>query len=309
MELELRVLRYFVAVAEDLHFGRAASRLHISQPALSVQIQKLERVLGVELLTRTSRHVELTDAGLAVLDEARRTLAAADRTMAVARSAAYGKSGRLTVGFIANAAAELTPVILHEFGQRFPHVDVHMRQFAFTDPLAGLADGDVDVAFVRTPLKGDQAVESVPLLNEERVLILSDRHPLAQLPAVTVEMVLDQSFVARRAPQDWRDFWLGVDHRDGHAVRVGAEVSTVDECLEAVLTGRGIAFTQASSQRYYARPGLAFVPVAGLSGSTVAIAWRRDSATPLVSAFISAAQTVSQSHRAPAWPVPAQQRR
>ncbi|MFD4977297.1 LysR family transcriptional regulator [Streptomyces sp. NPDC058424] len=305
MELDLRLLRYFTAVADDLHFGRAARHLHISQPALSVQIRKLEHMCGVELFRRTSRHVELTAAGEAVLVEARKTLAAADRTIAVARSAARGKASRLTVGFVANAAAELTPAILEEFGRRHPHVDVQMRQFAFPDPLAGLGDGDVDVAFVRPPLRSDPAIKSAPLLDEERVLILSERHPLAQYPAVTVEMVLDEPFVARRAPDEWRDFWLGVEHRDGHAVRIGAEVSTVDECLEAVLTGRGIAFTQSSSQRYYARPGLAFVPVSGLSGSTVAIAWRQDDSTPLVHEFVSAAHSVRRSHDGVPAPLPA----
>jgi DNA-binding transcriptional LysR family regulator len=115
--------------------------------------------------------------------------------------------------------------------------------------------------------------------------------------------VLGEPFVARRAPQEWRDFWLGVDHRDGHEARIGAEVSTVDECLEAVLTGRGIAFTQSSSQRYYARPGLAFVPVAGLSGSTVAVAWRRDASSAVVDAFVSTARTVSRLRHVPAPPV------
>ncbi|PZG90206.1 hypothetical protein C1I97_30670 [Streptomyces sp. NTH33] len=144
MELGLRLLRYFTAVAEDLHFGRAAQHLHISQPALSVQIRKLEHIFGVELSRRTSRHVELTAAGEAVLVETRKTLAAADRTIAVARSAARGKASHLMVGFVAHAAAELTPAILEEFGRRHPHVDVRIRQFTFPDPLAGL--GDVDVA-------------------------------------------------------------------------------------------------------------------------------------------------------------------
>ncbi|GAA3748035.1 LysR family transcriptional regulator [Streptomyces tremellae] len=291
MELELRSLRYFVAVAEDLHFGRAADKLHISQPALSVQIRKLERLLGVDVFLRDSRHVELTSAGEAVLEEARRTLAAADHTVAVARNIARG-SGRLDIGFVANAAAELTPAVVEEFSRRHPHVDVRMRQYAFADPLAGLASGDVDAAFVRPPLRPDAHVDCLPLLHEERVLILSERHPLAQRPAVSVEMVLDEAFVARRAPQEWRDFWLGVDHRYGHPVRVGAEVSTVDECLEAVLTGRGIAFTQSSSQRYYARPGLAFVPVDDLSGSTVVLAWRRDTAAPLVNDLVASARGV-----------------
>jgi DNA-binding transcriptional LysR family regulator len=136
MELDLRLLRYFTAVAEDLRFGRATRHLYISQPALRVRIRKLEHIFGVELFRRTSRHVELTAAGEAVIVEARKTSAAADRTIAVARSAARGRASRLAMGFVANAAAELTPAALEELGRRHPHVGVRMRQFAFSDPLA-----------------------------------------------------------------------------------------------------------------------------------------------------------------------------
>lgn len=257
---------------------------------------------------RTSRHAKLTAAGEALLVEARKTPAAADRTIAVALSAARGKASRLTVGFVANAAAELTPAILEEFGRWHPHVDVQMRQFPFSDPLAGLGTKTSTCVRPSSAAVGPGHQER-PLLDKERVLILSERHPPAQYPAVTVEMVLDEPFVARRAPDEWRDFWLGVDHRDGHAVRIGAEVSTVDECLEAVLTVRGIAFTQSSSQRFYARPGLAFVPVSGLSGSTVAIVWRQDDSTPLVHEFVSAAHSVRRSHGGVLAPLPARQGR
>ncbi|MGX4695345.1 LysR family transcriptional regulator [Streptomyces sp. JNUCC 63] len=135
MELDRRLLKYFTAVAEDLHFGQAARHLHISQPALSVQIRKLEHIFGAEPFRRTSRHVELTAAGEAVLIEARKTPAAADRTIAAARSAARGKASHLTVGFVANAATELTPAILEEFGRRHPHVDVRIRGVASRGPL------------------------------------------------------------------------------------------------------------------------------------------------------------------------------
>src|SRR6476620_10911885 len=131
-QLDLRLLSYFVAVADELHFGRAAARLHIAQPSLSVQIRKLEHTLGAVLLLRSSRHVELTAAGQVLLEESRRMLADAERIVALTRDAAHGSSARkLVVGFQANAAAELTPQILGAFQAQFPGVQVQMQSFDF----------------------------------------------------------------------------------------------------------------------------------------------------------------------------------
>jgi DNA-binding transcriptional LysR family regulator len=286
-DIDLRLLRYFVAVAEELHFGHAARRLHLSQPALSTQVHKLERLVGARLLERTSRRVQLTPAGAVLLDEARRILISTDRALQATRDAATGARGRFVVGFVANAAAELTPAILETFAALHPGVQVELRQFGFADPSCGLADGSVDAAFVRPPLARWNWLESETLFTEPRVLVVADRFPVAARTEVVTEMLADEPFVARRAPGYWRDFWLAVEQRGGTPVRVGAEAATVDECFEAILGGRGMAFTQASSRRYYARPGLAFIPVTDIPPASVAVAWRRDACGPIVSDFIS----------------------
>jgi DNA-binding transcriptional LysR family regulator len=288
-EVDLRLLRSFVAVAEELHFGRAAARLHVSQPALSVQVRKLEHLVGVELLRRTSRHVELTPAGEVFLGEARRLLATAERAFAATREAARGSRGRLVVGFVGNGAAELTPRILSDFGAAHRHTEVEMRQFDFADPYAGLAEGSADAAFVRPPLQPREWLAMETLFVEPRVLVASERFGMAQAGSVRVEQLVDAPFVARRAPRYWRDFWLAADQREGQPVRVGAEAATVDECFGAILADRGVAFTQLSSQRFYARPGIAFVPVEGIPPTSVAIAWRRDAESPLVLDFVATA--------------------
>ncbi|WP_081686044.1 LysR family transcriptional regulator [Candidatus Solirubrobacter pratensis] len=288
-DIDLRLLRYFVAVAEELHFGHAAMRLHLSQPALSTQIHKLEQLVGAQLLERTSRHVELTPAGAVLLEEARRVLVSAERALQATREAARGERGRFLVGFVANAAAELTPSILEAFETLHPQVHVEMRQFGFADPSCGLADGKVDVAFVRPPLPASEWLASEPLFIEPRVLVVADRFPVAARSEVVTEMLVDEPFVARRAPGYWRDYWLAVDQRDGHPVNVGAEATTVDECFEAIMRGQGMAFTQASSRRFYARPGLAFVPVADIPPASVSVAWRRDACTPFVAEFVAIA--------------------
>jgi DNA-binding transcriptional LysR family regulator len=291
--LDLRVMRYFVAVAEELHFGRAAARLHIAQPSLSVQIRKLEHSLGTALLLRTSRHVELTAAGAVLLDEARRLLAGAERAAERTREAGRGTRGGLIVGFQANAAAELTPKILASFQARYPHVQVEMRAHDFRDPYVGLGNGEVDVAFVRPPLLMQDWLALETLFTESRMLVVSRDSSVAAHAEVTVEQLVDEPFVARRAPEHWRDFWLATDSRDGHPVRLGAEVGGVDECFEAILAGRGMAFTQASTRRFYDRPGLAFIPVPGLRGSALSIAWRRDMNSALVRDFVRTARELA----------------
>jgi len=296
---ELRVLRYFVAVAEELHFGRAAARLRIAQPSLSVQIRKLEHSLGAQLLVRTSRHVELTPAGEVLLAEAKKLLVSAERLAAATREAANGMRGTLVVGFQANAAAELTPKILSAFQARFPRIQVEMRSHDFADPYVGLSTGSVDVAFVRPPVLLQDWLALETLFVEPRVLVVSSDHPIAERPRISVADVVNEPFVARRAPEHWRDFWLATDVRDAHPVRLGAEVATVDECFEAILSRRGMAFTQASTQRFYDRPGLAFIPVTDVPPSPLAIAWRKDMETPPVRDFVETARMLAMCEPVP----------
>lgn len=296
---ELRVLRYFVAVAEELHFGRAATRLHIAQPSLSVQIRNLEHSIGTPLLVRSSRSVALTGAGEVLLEESQRLLAAAERMVSLTQEAGQRKRGTLTVGFQANAAAELTPKILASFKRRHPGVQVRMRSHGFADPTAGLADGSSDVAFVRPPLAGHGWLGIEDLFTEPRVLVVPATSPLAGLKNVSVEQVTGEPFVARRAPGEWRDFWLATAERGGTPVRLGAEVTTVDECFEAILGERGVAFTQASTRRFYARPGLSFLPVTDVAPSTLSIAWRTDVSNELTRYFVETARTLASRETVP----------
>lgn len=290
----MRVLRYFVAVAEELHFGRAAARLHVSQPSLSVQIRKLEHLIGARLLERDSRHVELTPAGVVLLKEATRLLASAERLQQVMREAARSNvDGSLVVGFQANAAAELTPQILTAFQRRFPRIQVEMRAYDFADPYAGLGSGASQVAFVRPPILVQDWLSIETLFVEPRVLVVSSASRLADREHVSVEDIINEPFVGRRAPEYWRNYWLAVDSRGPNDVRLGAEVGSVDECFEAILAGRGVAFTQASTQRYYQRPGLAFVPVKDIPPSPLAIAWRNDIDAAPVQQFVNTARRLA----------------
>jgi len=177
-----------------------------------------------------------------------------------------------------------------------------MRSHDFTDPYVGLGDGSVDVAFVRPPILVQDWLGLEMLFVESRLLVVSSSSPLAGEKQMSVEQVLDQPFVARRAPETWRNFWLATDARGGEPVRLGAEVATVDECFEAILSERGVAFSQASTQRYYGRPGLSFIPVPDIPPTVLAIAWRTDVDSPVARDFVTTARAVASLTQIPdAW--------
>ncbi|GGL60585.1 LysR family transcriptional regulator [Streptomyces fumigatiscleroticus] len=290
MDVDLRVLRSFVAVAEELHFTRAAQRLHITQPALSKQIEQLERHLRLPLLRRSSRAVTLTAAGAALLPGARRLLADWEELLGMAQEVATTEARTLRVGFIANGASELTPRILTAFAGIRPDWRVTMTQALWTDPTAGLAAGDVDVALLRPPLpQSGPRISTRVLLTEERWVALPADHPLACQQVVRFEQLLDEPFIALPAEAGvWRDFWLALDHRDGHPVVIGAEVKTTDEWMEAIANNFGVCFTGASTARFYPRPGVVCRPVEKITPTEVAVAWREADRRRVVADFVTA---------------------
>jgi DNA-binding transcriptional LysR family regulator len=295
-EVEIRQLRYFVTLAEELHFRRAAERMHIAQPAFSGHIRRLEGSVGVQLFDRTSHYVRLTEAGRLFLDEVRLALAQIERAAAVAAQAGRGELGRITVGFIGSAANELTPPILRTFAARYPTVNVSMQEFDFRDPTAGLTGGDVDVAFMRPPVEGQADLVVEPLFEEPRLAIMASDHRLAREPALTIGQLLHEPFVVGpRATGVWRDAWLAMDHRNGTPPRLGPEATTVHEWLHILAAGGGVSLAPASSERFYSRPGVRFVPVTDIAGSTVAIARRSGPTSPAVSAFVGVSREIALS--------------
>jgi DNA-binding transcriptional LysR family regulator len=299
--VELRQLRYFVALAEELHFRRAAEREHIAQPAFSEQIRRLERELGARLFDRTSHYVRLTGAGRLFLDEVRPALAQVERAAQVAERAGRGELGHVVVGFIGSAANELTPLILRAFPARYPNVGVELREFDFRDPSAGLTSGEVDLAFMRPPVEGQQDLALEVLFEEPRVAVMASDHPLASQASVSIRRLVEEPFiVGPRSTGVWREFWLVTEHRAGMPPRLGPEANTIHEWLETIAAGDGVSLTPASTERFYGRPGVAFVPVVGIEGSTVAVAWRRQPAKPIVAAFVEIARQVARDFGATA---------
>lgn len=294
MNVDERLLRYFVVLADELHFGRAAARLYVSQPALSKQIKVLEDGLRLKLFTRTRRQVTLTPAGASLLPRAETVLteyAAFREGVDLLRA---GQGARLVVGFIAQAANELTPRALRLFGERQAHVQVDMRQSPLDDSSAGLRSEAVEIALLRLPIESD-GLTVVPILTEPRVVLLPADHRLAGMAQVSLaDLHGEPRIVTATLDQRFRAFALEPAPGDSTATPIGAVVSTVDEFSEAVLAGRAIALAPESARRFYARPGLTFVDVTDATPSVVAVAWR--TATPLspaAEAFVTTLQELA----------------
>jgi DNA-binding transcriptional LysR family regulator len=283
----LAQLSYFVAVAEELNFTRAAGRLHVSQSPLSQSIRALETNLGVTLLNRTSRHVELTPAGEELLPAARAALGAVEHAVTVARQAGDHQRRLVRVGFLAYGACDVIDESLAKFSEPTARLHLETRQTDFSDPTAGLTDSAVDAAFLRLPINSPElAIES--LTSEPRVAVLHVSHALAGKDHISIADLLDEHWLQMPGrDRAWRDFWLASSHRNGVAPLLGPEVHTVEEQLTATAIGGYVSLMPASVAAYYPRPAISYVPVDDVEPSEIAIAWRRGDERPSVREFVA----------------------
>jgi DNA-binding transcriptional LysR family regulator len=290
--VDLRLLRYFLAVAETLHFGRAAQRLYVSQPSLSQQIRKLEADLRLELFVRDRRSVALTAAGTALVGPARDALAAADAVEREAHRQLRQQRRELVVGFHTRWANNVVPRVLRAYAGVRPEVTVELRQFDFTDTSAGLRSGVTDAALLHLPID-ETGLRCQPLSTDARVVMLAEDHALADRTEVTVAQLLADGTPWAVPPDEdpvWRDFWSAAPER---AAAGGDLVQRVDQVtqeglFQVVASGRAIALTYAAMEQAYRPPGVVFVPVAGLTPAVLAVAWRAEDSRSDVGAFVDA---------------------
>ncbi|GAA1452273.1 LysR family transcriptional regulator [Nocardiopsis tropica] len=281
MDLDLRKLRYFVAVADRLHFGRAADELHIAQPVLSRQIRALEQDLGTPLLTRDSHGVALTDAGRQLLTDAGPLLASAHavrRRVAVAARAVQ----RLMVGFRAGIA--VAPAV-RLFADRHPDVLVDVQRIGWDDQAPMLLDGRIDVGYVRLPM-AETGLRVAPLYTEPRVAVLPAGHRLAGREQITEAELAGEPLV-------WHGDTSTQPTRRPHP-NAGYLVRGVDETLEHVAAGRGISFMARSATVFYSHPNISYVPVPDLASDQVCLAVAASHTSPLVDDFFAAAQEAAE---------------
>jgi DNA-binding transcriptional LysR family regulator len=288
MDVDTRLLRYFAAIAAEGNLTRAADRLFVSQPALTRQLKVLESQLGVRLFTRSRAGMTLTPAGQALASNTAAVLTGWDHAVRETKAAASHAARVLRVGFMSSAANEATQQIIAAFTRRRPGWRVEMRQGALSDPTAGLTSGDTDVALLRLPFPGQEDARIEVLLTEPRWAVLPASHPLAACDQIRFQDLWDEPFVAAPAETGiWRDYWLATSERQGHPVRIGFVTDQPDVFLTAIANGQGIALAPESAARYYARPGITYRPVTGLSPSQVAVAWPPANDTnPVVQDFV-----------------------
>jgi DNA-binding transcriptional LysR family regulator len=288
MDAHLRDLRYFVAVAQELNFTRAAQRLHLSQPALSKQIHVLEATLRVQLFRRDRRQVELTSAGAALLAVARSLLQDWDDGVAVVGDAAAQDARVLRVGTLTSIGRALYPAITGQFAKQQPGWQVELHTYGWGDPTAGLRDHAADAAFIWLPIDAAE-IDTAILATEQRFVAISARHPLADRQSLEFSEIINEPVAALPASAGaQRDFWLAVDARAGQPPRVAAEVNAADEKLEIVSSGTAITLLAEGNADIYSREGIICIPVNGLEPARLAIAWRRSDRRPAVRDFVQA---------------------
>ena len=258
MDVHSRDLRYFVAVAEELHFTRAAERLFISQPALSKQIRSLERVLGAPLFDRLGREVCLTPAGDALLPRARQVLAEWDAAEDAVEQAKAAQQATLVIGMSTSPGrGGLLPAIRSRFSQEHMATNLVLHQFNWDDPTAGLVDGSSDVAFVWLPLPSPGRYRWIIVADEPTMVAMPESHRLARLAEVDFRDLLDEPFLALPpSAGPFRDHWLGLDHRHGRPPVIGAEIASADETYEALVDGRGVCLLASGNVPLVERGGV-----------------------------------------------------
>lgn len=298
--MELRHLRYFVAVAEESSFTRAAQRLHIAQPPLSTQVKRLEEELGVLLFERTNRGVRMTEAGELLLEEARRILLQVDQAARLVRRVGYGEVGRLTLGFVPSASNEVLPSILREFGERFPEVELFLREMRPDLIVQRLLDKQLDAGFLYLPFE-NSALHTESVSREPLVLALPETHPLAAEARVELRAFAGEPFVLPAR-------YGGMPGLHGQVTeacrRAGFEPDAVQKdvwlmqtIIGLVAGGRGVALVPASL-RNLPRRGVVYRPVRGLSPTVeLGAVWRRDDRGAILHSFLRVVREARQDPR------------
>ncbi len=293
--MELRRLRYFVTLAEELHFSRAAARLSITQPPLSIAIRALEDEVGVALFDRNKRKVALTHAGTVFLEHARGVIARAAEAIDQARAAQRGEVGRLVVGFMSASVYTVLPPVLREFRAHHPRVRLELRELTLPQQFEALRRGDLHVAFVRPPVN-DAAFAYRELLQERLVVALPDKHPLARRGRIGLARLRDEPFVMfQRAPGlVLHHLVLSFCLEHGFTPRVVQEVTQTQGVVGLVSAGIGVALVPEFAREMRAH-GVAYCDLVEKSPAVgTGLAWNRLDASPVLQSFVATAARVAR---------------
>ncbi|HEY2080777.1 MAG TPA: LysR substrate-binding domain-containing protein [Streptosporangiaceae bacterium] len=281
-DVDLRKLRYFVAVAEQMHFGRAAEALHIAQPVLSRQIKALEQELKVQLFARDKRATELTQAGRQLLADARPLLANADALRRRAARAARGQ-GTFTIGFMPGL---IVSGAVRAMEGRHPQLTVTVLRTSWDDQTEVIRDGRADVSYVRLPAD-QRGLQIQPLLTEPRVAALPDDHRLAGKTTIGIADLADEHLLQDPAAvPEWRDIATELRTRRRRSAPI---FRTVEEKLEHVAAGHGVVLLPLSTAAFYTRPGVSYSQISDIPPNQVCLAWDAARRSPLIQDFAAIA--------------------
>jgi DNA-binding transcriptional LysR family regulator len=291
VSIELRHLRYFVAVAEELHFTRAAERLHLAQPALSLQIRRLEDELGVRLFSRSTRQVQLTPGGEALLERARVVLREYDALLGHAGAVAGGESGHLALGISPQARTTVGTAFVHAIRERLPDVVLSKREEGTSPLLADVRSGRLDAALGFCPELSDE-LEAEHVRDEPLLVAVPAGHPVAERGEVAIEDLRDETWLL---PSDAKaGGFLGVFRgwcaSMGFEPRAGDETTDYDEEFEPVRHGRGIVLATVDFQGDRRIDGVVFVPVAAHQTLPLQLVRRRDNDNPVLAQLVEIAR-------------------
>jgi DNA-binding transcriptional LysR family regulator len=296
--IDIRQLRYFQAVAEELHFGRAAARLAIAQPALSRQVQQLEEELGTPLLRRTQRRVELLPAGALLLERARLIQQELERAVTDTRRTASGELGRLSVGFIHSSTYGLLPSIIGRFRQLYPGIALELHEMPITAQHAALLRGTIDIGLLRVQAAPAE-LEVLAVLPDPLVLALPARHPLAGRARVRLKSVAGDPFVmfSRDESPLFHARVRALCEQAGFSPCIAQHATQIHTVVGLVGAGLGVAVVPASGKNLHPR-NVRFVEIADKAEPVhIALAWRRGHETPASLSFRRVAQDVAAGLR------------
>jgi DNA-binding transcriptional LysR family regulator len=293
---ELRLWRQFVAVAEELHFGRAALRLHMTQPPLTQAIAHLERLLDVKLFDRTKRSVQLTAAGEALLPQARELLARAQSLPVHARAAAHGGAGRLRLAFVSTVGFGLLPQWVRGFRALYPQVECELIEATGDVQLQAFERGDIDAGFMlHSPGFAPPGLRHLRIVREPLVVALPEQHALATARSLGFDAVLDEPLVIfpRRILPSLHDAIFGMYHAAGRTPRIAQEAIQMQTIVNLVSAGLGLAWVP-ESVRQFQRAGVVYRPVGGkparqVPGCETTLVWPA-AANPTVQRFVEFAK-------------------
>jgi DNA-binding transcriptional LysR family regulator len=299
VDIELRHLRYVVAVADELSFTRAARRLHLDQPSLSRQIRKIEHALGVALFARTTRAVTVTTAGAEFVRSARQVLAETDRAVEAARRAAGGAHPTtVRLGYLVPLRDQLMTRLVRGAEAAVPDLRLTLVQFDYATPDAGLGTGEVDLAIVNLPLS-TPGLATEALLVEPRVVVVATDHPFAArrtLRLADLESERDLLWAVPPAGDPlWRAYWAAGDRRGGRLPERRCEPRNPDEYAQLVAAGRAFGLNLRAAAEPFAAYGVAAVPVVDLEPVTISVAWRAAEPPPHLAAVLRVVRDLRRS--------------